>query len=172
MEQEFRPMNEVKEPQRPTFLKVLCILSFISIGFSGIVSIFSTLGGPQSEESILETRAELYESTEEMRSNGVGDLADLFEQIQRMNESLNDHFYAASAVSFLVLVVGFFGVLYMWKGRRLGFHLYILYNLVSIANIYLFVSPADIPTFAVIWGLFISAVFIFMYSRNLAWMNK
>jgi hypothetical protein len=107
-----------------------------------------------------------------MRSNGVGDLADLFEQIQRMNESLNDHFYAASAVSFLVLVVGFFGVLFMWKGRRLGFHLYILYNLVSIANIYLFVSPADIPTFAVIWGLFISAVFIFMYSRNLAWMNK
>lgn len=172
MEQVFQSIDRKEEPKRPTFLKVLCILSFISIGMSGIVSLFTTLGGPDSEETVLENRAQLFESTAEMRATGMNDVADIFEQLQRMNESLNDHFYAVSLVSILVLIIGFVGVLFMWQGKRIGFHLYILYSLFSIGNLYLFVSPADIPTFAVIWNLLISGIFILMYSRNLAWMNK
>lgn len=172
MDEIIEPIEIKEDPKRPTFLKVLCILSFVSIGVSGIATLFSTISGPVSDEEMLETRAKLYESSEEMRSSGMTDLANLFEQMQRMNESLNDHFYAVALVSILVIAIGFVGVFFMWQGRKLGFHLYILYSLMSIGNIYLFVEPVDIPNFVVIWNLLISGIFILLYSRNLVWMNK
>lgn len=159
------------EAKRPTFLKVLCILSFISIGFSFITSVGSIIAGPEDEETMIAQKAEMLESTSELRDTGMNALADMMEQIQRMSESLNDHFYAMSLTALVVLITGFVGVLFMWQGKRLGFHLYIVYNLIGLGNLYLFVSPADVPTFAVIWNLLISTVFILMYSRNLHWMK-
>ncbi len=163
--------QEMKREERPSFLKVLCILSFISIGLSLLGAMGSLISGPQSEERILADRADIIEANEELRTNGMDGLADLFEQIQRMNESLNSNFYAASLVSLIVLGIGLFGAISMWNGNRLGFHLYIVYSLISVAQLYFFVSPADIPTIAVVFNILISGTFIFMYSRNLAWMK-
>jgi uncharacterized membrane protein (DUF106 family) len=161
----------LQEAKRPTFLKVLCILSFISIGFSTISSVGSLIGGPEDKEAMIEQKAEMMEATSELRENGMNALAEIMEQIQRMSESLNDHFYAMTLVSLLIVIIGFFGVFFMWKGKRIGFHLYIVYNLVGLGNLYLFVSPSDVPTFAVIWSLLLSTVFILLYSRNLHWMK-
>ncbi len=160
------------EVKRPTFLKVLCILSFISIGFSTFSTLGSLIMGPEDEETMIEQKATMMESTAELREAGMNGLADLMDQIQRMSESLNEHFYAVTLSSLLTVVVGFFGVFMMWKGKKLGFHLYIVYNLIGLGNLYLFVNPADVPTFAVIWSLLLSTVFIVMYSRNLHWMTK
>lgn len=160
------------EAKRPTFLKVLCILSFISIGFSTLSTVGSLIGGPEDEETMIEQKAAMMESTAELRETGMNALADIMDQIQRMSESLNDHFYAMTVTSLMIVIIGFIGVLFMWKGRRLGFHLYIVYNLIGLGNLYLFVSPADVPTFAVIWSLLLSTIFILMYSRNLYWMTK
>ena len=163
--------QEFKQEVRPSFLKVLCILSLVSIGLSVLGALGSMISGPQTEESMLADRADIVEANEELRANGMDGLADLFEQIQRMNESLNSNFYAASLVSLIVLGIGLFGVLSMWNGKRLGFHVYIVYSLISVAQLYFFVSPADIPTIAVIFNILISGTFIFMYSRNLGWMK-
>lgn len=157
--------------ERPTFLKVLCILSFISIGFSIITTIFSTISGPQSEEQMVAQKIELLEANEELRENGMDGFADMMEQITRMNESINNHFYSASLLSFAALLIGLFGVYSMWQGKKLGFHLYIVYSLISVGQLYIFVSPADIPSIAIIFNLLIAAAFVFMYSRNLHWMK-
>lgn len=163
--------TELQEAKRPTFLKVLCILSFISIGFSTLSTIGSLIGGPEDEETMIEQKAVMMESTAELRDTGMNALADIMDQIQRMTESLNDHFYSMTLMSLFVVTIGFFGVFMMWKGKKLGFHLYIVYNLVGLGNLYLFVSPADVPTFAVIWSVLLSTIFILMYSRNLHWMK-
>lgn len=159
-----------KEP-RPSFLTVLCILSFIFIGFSLVFGIIGVLNGPLSSDQITEQKVELTKSADEMRSLDMESFAVMMEQIQRMSESLNANFYASSILSVVVIVLGFMGVLQMWKGKKLGFHLYIGYSLLSIMQIYFFVSPADIPSFVVIWNLIISAIFVFMYSRNLKWLS-
>jgi hypothetical protein len=71
-----------------------------------------------------------------------------------------------------VLLIGLLGALMMWQAKKLGFHLYIGYSLLAIIQIYFFVSPSDVPSFVVIWGLLMSVLFVFMYSRNLKWMTK
>jgi hypothetical protein len=157
--------------ERPTFLKVLCILSFISIGLSFIFSLGSVFGGPQSEEEMVAQKVELLEANEELRDNGMDGFADMMEQMTRMNESINANFYMASVVSILALLIGFYGVFSMWQGKKLGFHLYIVYSLISVGQLYLFVSPADIPSIAIIFNLIVAGVFILLYSRNLHWMK-
>lgn len=157
--------------ERPTFLKVLCILSFISIGLSLIFSLGSVFGGPQSEEEMVAQKVELLEANEELRDSGMDGFADMMEQMTRMNESINANFYMASVVSILALLIGFYGVFSMWQGKKLGFHLYIVYSLISVGQLYLFVSPADIPSIAIIFNLIVAAVFILLYSRNLLWMK-
>jgi hypothetical protein len=157
--------------ERPTFLKVLCILSFISIGLSLIFSLGSVFGGPQSEDEMVAQKVELLEANEELRDSGMDGFADMMEQMTRMNESINANFYMASVVSILALLIGFYGVFSMWQGKKIGFHLYIVYSLISVGQLYLFVSPADIPSIAIIFNLIVAATFILLYSLNLHWMK-
>jgi hypothetical protein len=157
--------------ERPTFLKVLCILSFISIGLSLVFSLGSLVGGPQSEDEMIAQKVELLEANDELRDSGMDGFADMMEQMTRMNESINANFYMASVVSILALLIGFYGVFSMWQGKKLGFHLYIVYSLISVGQLYLFVSPADIPSIAIIFNLIIAATFALLYSRNLHWMR-
>jgi TM2 domain-containing membrane protein YozV len=164
-------VNFEPKMERPTFLKVLSILSFISIGLSLLSGVYSLITGPLSDEQMLEQKVELLKSTDELRSAGMDGFVKLLEQIQRMSESINQHFYAVSLVSILVLGIGLFGVLKMWMGKRIGFHLYIIYSLLTVGQLYLFVASADVPSVVVIWNLVIAALFIFMYSRNLKWMK-
>lgn len=173
MEESFE-LDQTTENQnkRPQFLKVLCILSFIFIGISLIGGLIGLFGGKTSEEEMINQKVEMVKAADEMKSVGMDGMAEMFEKIQRMSESINDNFYLVSSVSIVVMGLGLFGVLKMWNGFRLGFHLYIGYSLLSIIQIYFFVSPTDIPTFVVVWNLLFSGLFVFLYSRNLKWMTK
>ncbi len=163
--------NILERPERPSFLKVLCILTWIYTGLSFLVTLGAFFQGPLNEEEMTFQKVELAKSTSQLRDIGMNSFADTFDQIQRMSESTNEHFYVSSIISLLVIVIGIASVYFMWTGRKLGFHLYIIYNLLTIGQLYIFISPSDVPTFAVVWNLLISAVFIFMYSRNMKWMT-
>ena len=106
-----------------------------------------------------------------MRTLNMPAFAEMMEQIQRMSESANAHFYANTLVSMLILGLGIMGAVLMLRGKKLGFHLYIGYSLLAVLQLYFFASPADIPTVAVVLGLLFSGLFVFLYSRNLPWLN-
>lgn len=163
--------GEIKKEQRPVFLTVLCVLSFVYLGFSILLGVIGLGRGQYSEDEILTHRVESAKAADEMRSLDMESLAVMQEQIQRMSESLNQSFYPSSILSLAVMLLGLWGVIWMWKGRKLGFHLYIAYSLLTIVQIYFFVSPADIPTAVVVWNMFFSAIFVVMYSRNLKWLS-
>lgn len=163
---------ELPNPRRPVFLLVLCILTFINTGSSLLSLAGSFLNGPLTEEQLNEQRTVFAELADEMRSANLHDFAYITEQLQRMSESVNQHFYANISISFMVLCLGVVGAAFMLVGRKLGFHLYIAYSLLAIIQMYFFASPSDIPTIVVILNLILAAVFIFMYSRNLPWITQ
>jgi hypothetical protein len=163
--------QEPKIEPRPSFLTVLCVLSFIFIGFSLAFGLMGLSQGPLSAEQMVEQKVELTKSVDEMRSLDLESFAVMMEKIQRMSESINASFYASSILSLLVIGLGLYGVIQMWKGKKFGFHLYIGYSLLSIIQIYFFVAPIDIPSFVVTWNLIVSALFVFMYARNLKWLK-
>lgn len=167
---DFQPIQE-ETPKRPTFLTVIAILSFVSIGFSLLSSLIAIASGPQTEDQIMEQRVQLAELAEEMRAENLDSMAITIEKIERMLLALNDHFFANQLMTIFVLLAGLIGVLFMWQGKRLGFHLYIIYSILAAVQYYVFVSPADIPSFLIIWNLIVSAVFVLLYSRTLNWMK-
>lgn len=163
---------DMEEPKpRPGFLTVLCVLSFISTGIGLISGLVNFVFGPSSEEQMLATKVEMTKSISELRDAGMDSFVSFMEKIQNMTEEINANFYLASIISLLVVIIGFYGVLQMWKGRKIGFHIYIAYCLLSIASIYIYVSPANVSSIIVIFNLVLSGLFIFMYSRNLHWLK-
>ena len=159
------------QEERPSFLKVLCILSWISTGIALISGFFNLVTGPFSEEKMLEQRVDMMKSIDELKTLEMNGMAELFEKIQSMTESMNAQFYYVQTVSLIVVAIGVFGVFKMWNRSKLGFHLYIIYSLLSVLTVYLFVAPVNVPSIVVIFNLIISGIFIFMYSRNLKWMK-
>jgi len=93
------------------------------------------------------------------------------EKIDRMSVEVNENFYFVAVFGLIVTIIGLYSALKMWKGSKLGFHIYIIYNLISIGGIYLYVSPANIPTIFVVFNVILSGIFILMYSRNLKWLK-
>ena len=172
MAEELDYLESENIPKRPKFLKVLCILSFISTGAGFISGFINLLRGPSSEEEMLDQKVEMTTSIEELSGMGMDGMVDLLDKIQAMTEEINDNFYFASIVTLISVGIGFYGVLKMWTGIKVGFHLYIVYCLLSIGSLYLYVSPSNIPSMIVIFNLLFSGLFIFMYSRNLNWMTK
>lgn len=161
-----------QEEKRPTFLVVLCILTFINTGLNILTSLVQLISGPTSEEQLLQEKVELTKAANEMKDTGMDALANMMEQLQAMTADIQANFYIAMTVALVAPLIGLFGALKMWKGEKLGFHLYIIYNLIAVGGIYLYVSPQNIPSLSIIFGLLLSGIFIFMYSRNLHWMKK
>ena len=166
-------LNNVSEDNpRQGFLTVISVLSFISIGLNIVFGIFSIFSGPPSSEEVLDSRVEMTKSISELKKVGMDSMVEMMEKLNRMTVEINDSFYLAGLLGLLIAFLGLFGVFRMWNGVKVGFHMYIIYSLVSVVSLYLYVSPSNIPSFIIVFNLLISGLFIFMYSRNLHWMKK
>lgn len=170
----FSPVNEPQqEPvKRPVLLTVLCILSFIVVGFGLLGVLLSLLTGEPSVEQIEGSYNQMMQLASDNRDQNVIFLAELLEQMAEMTSYQQHHYWSVLMVNALTMGTGFTGVLFMFRGRKLGFHLYIIYNLLSIGGSFLIVPSHMIPMVSVIMNLILSGVFVFLYSLNLKWMNK
>lgn len=169
---EINYQEEQEEQKRPTLLTVLAVLSFISLGFSVLGNLFSWVSGPASEEAMYEQKVEFTKSKAQMLEAGADGFAKMFDQLYLMMEQTNQSFFLSQSLTTLMLGLGIVGVIFMLKGKRLGFHLYIIYSLLAVGGIFMYVSPANVPLLVTILGVVFSGIFIFLYSRNLRWMTK
>ena len=159
------------KPKRPQFLTVLCILTFISTGMDLLSGFPKLLNGPLSAEQMDDQKVEMLKSIAQLRKVEMDSFAVMIEKLIRMMEGLNAHFYAATVVALMVLMAGLTAAILMWTGRKIGFHVYIAYSLASAMQVYLFVSPSNIPSIIIILNVLVSGLFVFLYSRNLKWLQ-
>jgi hypothetical protein len=164
-------LENTEHPKRPTFLKVLCILTFISTGLAAIGVLIQLMSGKMSPEQLEAFKVKNAEQIALFNEWGWDFLVELTEQSEPMMMDVQANFYLVVAIGAITTFLGLFGALQMWKGRKIGFHLYIVYNLISISSVYTYTSPANVPMESLIIGLIISGGFIFMYSRNLHWLK-
>lgn len=163
--------QEEAPKKRPVFLTVLGILTLVSTGLGMLSVLISPVQGPSSSDEVEKVVAQSMQSVNELRDMGATYMADQMEKIARMNIYINENFYMMLMANFVTLLFGIGGVILMWRGRRLGFHSYIIYNILSILGIYVTVPAEDVPSLMIIMGVIFSSIFIFMYSRNLKWMK-
>lgn len=160
-----------RQPKRPVFLTVLGVLSLITIGFGILSSVLGLLSGPMSAADLEATLAGSAQSAQQLQEMGESEWAETIFKIMQLAVYTNANFYTDKLLNLGIYSLGFVGVVSMLKGRKLGFHLYIIYNILSLFSIYASAPIDQVPTFYL--GLFgvIAAIFVFLYSRNLKWLK-
>lgn len=164
-------LEHQKEEKRPNLLLVLAILSFISIGFAILANLFSVAVGPMNEDQIMEQRVEMAKSKTQMRQTGMNGMVTFFDKLEGMIEETNESFYLSKGVMLVTDFIGLFGVIFMLRRRKLGFHMYIIYSLLALGGMYLYVSPQNVHVSLPIVISIISGLFVFLYSRTLHWLR-
>lgn len=166
-------LDEIEQaPKRPTFLLVLCILTLITTGFGILGGTYSLITGPMDADQVEMIVAQNNSSVTQLRELGSEYWANQIQKIGAMVQYTNANFWMNTLVSLLASGIGLFAVISMLKGKKLGFHSYIIYSLFSLSIPYFSVPMNEIPNSAMIFNGIISAIFVFMYSRNLHWMTK
>jgi len=168
-------MNEFKQPQKsriPQLLLVTGIISLLGTGSTILSSLMSIILGKPSQEEITESKLELAKSLEQVEKNDVQFLEELIRNLQIMLDAMYQNFFLYTFVAALVAGAGLAGIIFMFKRKELGFHLYIIYSLLYVAQSYLFVSPANVPLVLVLTNLGVSGIFIYIYSRSLNWFRN
>lgn len=164
--------QEERREKRPVFLTVIGILSLINIGWALLTNFFSLIGGPMNEEELEEAKIEVTKSINQVRgTEGMEWFEDFMRSIIDMIESTNANHTMNVLTGLLILLIGLVGVIFMLKGRKLGFHVYIIYSFLASVQIYLFVSPSLLSNMIVILSLFLSGIFVLLYGLNLKWMK-
>ena len=162
--------NRVTKP--PTFLIVLAVLSFLYMSSGLFASAGALFKGPVSQSDMDQLEVGLANSVNEMNKMGQAGFAGMFETvIKKMHYTNQQVFYKQNILALLVALIGITGIVFMLKLRKIGFHIYIVYSLLTVGIMYL-VYPTDlILNLEVYVSLFFSALFIFLYSRNLKVMQ-
>ena len=107
----------------------------------------------------------------ELKKMGLNTMVEIFEKLQGMVDVLNHHFVESNLINIGISILGGVSAYFMMKRNHLGFHGYIVYNLLASVSIYFFVSPSMVPSIILIVNLLISLVFVLLYAKHLAWMK-
>jgi hypothetical protein len=102
---------------------------------------------------------------------GESEWAETIFKIMQLAVYTNANFYTDKLLNLGIYSLGFVGVVSMLKGRKLGFHLYIIYNILSLFSIYASAPIDQVPTFYLGFFGVIAAVFVFLYNLNLKWLK-
>ena len=155
------------ENERPSFLTVLCIITFV---FSGFLLI-STLYGLVTYDELAQQEAfELtIVSMEELGENLPG-MDENIRDLEIFNKEQMDNNVTLQAVSILSILLSLFGTFLMYQLKKVGFHLYLASKVVGLIPLLIFTLST-----AVFWayGIFLvfTIAFVIMYSRNLKFMK-
>ena len=101
----------------------------------------------------------------------AADFIYIIDQMESVTDNMFKHFQQYNSFQFLILVLGLTGVILMYRGKKLGFHFYILYSLGLVVLPYFFNPITGIPTILTIVGIIYGGVWVWLYSRNLNWLK-
>ncbi len=168
------PQGHYQPPKkkRPTFLLVLCILSFIGGGLGVLGGLYTVLTYDFTM-SQMEASMNAFEDLEDM-GGIMGDMANID------FESMMEASYYNSMANLLMSIISLIGVYMMLKLRKVGFYLYTFAQIAILgAGIYFSLGMASgmggffgmAATFGVVFGAIFSIGFIVMYGVNLKHME-
>ncbi|WP_128545708.1 DUF2127 domain-containing protein [Larkinella soli] len=152
--------------QRPTFLTILCILTFLSCA-GGIFNSVSTYSGANfasttSQEALEQARERVQE---EGGSNAVDEL------LGSVSDNLTADRLRKGAIGNLVFnLLTLIGAVLMWNLRKVGFYVYVAGVLVAVVTPFL-VYEGFMSALSFAGTAFISAIFVVLYALNLKYMR-
>lgn len=140
-------------PKRPTFLTVLCILSFIAAGFSIIGGLMMGAGSAIVNSAAVQ--------------DAVASDPDAAAGMENASAVMAEAGLSTGAIwlGVALTVIGLIGVIMMWKLKKTGFYVYTGTQVLGI------VLPMVMGAGFALWGTVFAVLFIVLYGMNLKHMS-
>lgn len=166
--EELIDQKQAMKNKRGKTLQVLCILSWIAIGWSFISIAWQAFEGPLTEEQMEE---EKYEALSQISEDSPQFAIKLVEESIELGEVFNENFWPLLSINLLIVLVGFAAVFMMYRLRRAGFYVYILYSLMPLGVSMTYFSGFSITVWGLVLSGLISTLFIILYGAQLNKMS-
>jgi hypothetical protein len=145
-------------PQKPQFLKVLCILSFIACGLMILIYALGSICLGISEETITKVWDQVVASQPQLEDT---DPVQFFHEVGKL-----------CLYNLFANIVSLIGVIMMWRLNKIGFFIYIAAELVTnFLGLNMGIEGEAKSYGSIIFSVFIDLVFIIMYAINLKHMK-
>lgn len=148
----------VNANERPVFLKVLCILTFIGAGLGIIFGLWGVFTVQASIASL--------EASESMM-RGLG--GDFGTAMNAQIAALKQWGVIAQVLSLVGAILCLLGALQMWKLKKVGFYIYVVGQILPLVATFGLMGGVGMGLFAsfAILGAIFPIAFIVMYALNL-----
>ena len=150
-------------------LKVLAILSWVGIGIMLLLTLFSALGGPLSDEELERQKIEALEAITPEMLEVFG--TELVEENIAILEATQQKFYSITGLKLANLILGAYAVFLMFNLKKRGFFLYLVYSAVPVASTLYFFGTGPLMTFWVALIIVFSILFCTLYAFQLKRMS-
>jgi hypothetical protein len=158
---------------KPKSLLILGILTILNTSLALLNGITSLVSGPPNAVDLKKENIKMAKTIVDFRQlDPPPEVMELIEKIQQISTAVNDNFLFFTGISTLFSAIGFVSVFLMFRKEIYGFHAYIVYSILSSISIYFILSPSEVPTPLIVVNLLFSGLFVFLYSRNLAWIKN
>jgi len=157
--------------QRPTFLLVLCILTFIGSGWGTLSNLFSVFTAGLTDSSM---QMEHYSSMLNGMDQGAGSavLSDILNSTMASLQATFVHAREIAVVSLVLSVISLLGAILMFQLRRLGFYLYTAAQILALFVLPYFAGFSMYVLIVIFFSGLISLLFIILYAVNLKYMTR
>jgi len=169
-DQHFLDSDNLKvEKERPTFLTVLCIITFIVSGYFFLSGVFQAITYDvdkqiEVNEIAMESMIEIAATDETGTVDGMINTMEVFFEENIKNAS------TIMAMNIIATLLSLLGAFFMYRLKKLGFHMYLVSKIIGASTILFFTLSSIILAVYILIAVFTIA-FIFMYSRNLKYMS-
>jgi len=147
------------ESERPQFLKILCILSFVASGLLLLIYAIGTLSLIMNEEII-------------------GTFWNEAIKVQPVLENVDPiiffHEFGMLCIYSLILnIISLIGIIMMWRLNKIGFYIYVFAEITAnFLSLNLNTGEQNQAYSGLVFYIFIDLIFIGLYFMNLKHMNK
>lgn len=157
-----QPTQEPAAKERPTFLTVLCILSFIGVGLTIIQSI-TRFFATKASSALMDATGVMDEMEQAMQEVPGGDI------VTDSVSTIVDKGPMLATINLIAALVVLAGVLMMWNLKRTGYYIYIVGEIAPVVA--LVVVGGLLGGFLAIITSVFAILFIILYGLNVKHMT-
>lgn len=158
------------KPQRPTFLLVLCILTFIGSGWNVLTNLFSIFtAGFMNGNMHIEQYSNMIGEMENNSASAF--MSGFLNSSMEVLQATAMHAREIAVMQLVLSLLSLLGAILMFQLRRSGFFLYTAAQLLALFVLPYFAGFSTLVVIGMLWSAFISLIFIVMYAVNLKYMR-
>lgn len=162
---------EEKQVKRPTFLTVLCILTFIGSGWGVLSQLFTLATSGLVNQNV---QMEQYsQAMDQLSDSGVSSsfLSGLLDSSQEVIQASMMYRTQIAICGLILSIISLIGAILMFRLKRIGFCFYTAAQVLMLLVTPIFIGFSWIAVTGLIFSAIFALLFIILYALNLKYMK-